>query len=157
MTKYVRLTGFVALCLAVGGIGSLFTVSAIPTWYASLIKPSFSPPNWLFGPVWTLLYILMGVSVYIVWQKGLKTKRVRDAIFLFAVQLILNAVWSPIFFGAQNIFLALLVIVFLWIYILKTVLAFHRIDKTSAYLLYPYIAWVTFATILNFSIWLLNK
>lgn len=157
MGKILKLAVSVLACLGVGAIGSVFTVSSISTWYVTLSKPVFNPPNWLFGPVWTILYVLIGVSIYIVWQRGLKTKKVRDAMFLFSVQLFLNAIWGPVFFGAKNIFLALMIIVVLWIYILKTILAFGKIDKTASYLLYPYLAWVSFASVLNFSIWLLNK
>jgi translocator protein len=99
----------------------------------------------------------MGVSVALVWQKGLKTKKVRDAIYLFGIQLALNAVWTPIFFGAKNLLLALVVIVFMWVFILKTILAFGKINRTASYLLYPYLAWVSFAAILNFSVWFLNR
>jgi tryptophan-rich sensory protein len=140
-----------------GGIGTIFTSSAIPTWYASLNKPPFSPPNWIFAPVWTTLYLLMGIALYLIWKKGLKTKKVRDAVYVFVIQLVLNAAWSPIFFGAHNILLALLIIVIVWIYILKTIRLFAKINNTASYLLYPYLAWVSFATILNFSVWFLNK
>jgi tryptophan-rich sensory protein len=143
--------------LTAGGLGTFFTVSSIPTWYATLAKPVFSPPNYLFGPVWSLLYVLMGIAVAIIWEKGLKTKKVRDAIYLFGIQLFLNAIWSPIFFGAKNLFIALIVIVIMWVYIVKTILAFAKIDKKASYLLYPYVAWVSFATILNFSVWFLNR
>ena len=157
MNKFLRYFLSIGVCFLAGGIGALFTASAIPTWYALLNKPSFSPPNWLFGPAWTILYTLMGISLAIVWQKGLKTKKVRDALYLFGIQLGLNALWSPVFFGAKNLFLALIIIILMWIYILKTILAFRKINKTAGYLLYPYIAWVSFASILNFSVWLLNK
>lgn len=157
MFKIFRYVLSIGICLLAGAVGTIFTVSSIPTWYVLLNKPSFSPPNWLFGPVWTILYILMGVSLAMVWLKGVKSKKVRDAILLFGIQLGLNAIWSPVFFGAKNLFLALVIIIFMWIYILKTILAFRKIDKTSSYLLYPYITWVSFASILNFSVWLLNK
>lgn len=157
MYKLLRYILSIGICFLAGGIGTLFTVSAIPTWYALLNKPSFSPPNWLFGPAWTILYTLMGISVAIIWLKGLKTKKVRDAVYLFGIQLGLNAVWSPVFFGAKNLFLALIIIIAMWIFILKTILAFGKINKKASYLLYPYIAWVSFASILNFSVWLLNK
>ena len=157
MNKFLRYFLSIGVCFLAGGIGTLFTASAIPTWYTFLNKPGFSPPNWLFGPAWTILYTLMGISLAIVWQKGLKTKKVRDALYLFGIQLGLNALWSPVFFGAKNLFLALIIIILMWIYILKTILAFRKINKTAGYLLYPYIAWVSFASILNFSVWLLNK
>jgi tryptophan-rich sensory protein len=157
MAKVLKYISAVFICLLAGGVGTLFTVSAISTWYAALNKPFFSPPNWLFGPVWTILYILMGVSIAIIWSKGLKSKKVRDAVCLFGVQLLLNAIWTPIFFGAKNLFISLIVIGLMWIFILKTILAFGEINKTASFLLYPYIAWVSFASILNFSVWLLNK
>ena len=99
----------------------------------------------------------MGISVALIWQKGFKTRKVREALYLFAVQLTLNAVWSPVFFGAKNILLALMIIILMWLFILKTIGAFGKIDKIASYLLYPYLAWVSFATILNFSIWILNR
>ena len=157
MNKAVKLIVSIAICLFAGGIGTIFTASSIPTWYATLNKPIFSPPNYLFGPVWTILYILMGISLYLIWIKGTKTKRVRDALFLFVVQLLLNAAWSPVFFGARNIFIALIIIILMWNFILRTILAFGKINKTASYLLYPYIAWVSFASVLNFSVWILNR
>lgn len=157
MKNFIKLFGSILICFTAGGLGTLFTTSAIPTWYATLNKPSFNPPNYLFGPVWTLLYILMGISLYIIWNKGFKNKKVKDAIYLFGIQLFLNAIWSPVFFGAHNLLLALIIIIAMWIYIVKTIKAFARIDKTASYLLYPYLAWVSFASILNFSVWLLNK
>jgi tryptophan-rich sensory protein len=157
VTRFLKYALAIVICLTAGGLGTFFTVSAIPTWYATLVKPAFSPPNYLFGPVWSLLYVLMGISVAIIWEKGLKTKKVRDAVYLFGIQLFLNAIWSPIFFGAKNLFIALVVIVIMWIYIVKTIRAFAKIDKKASYLLYPYIAWVSFATVLNFSVWFLNR
>ncbi len=157
MNKFLRYVLSIIICLSAGAVGTIFTVSSIPTWYAFINKPAFSPPNWIFGPVWTALYILMGISLALVWQKGLKTKKVRDALYLFGIQLALNAIWSPVFFGARNLFLALVVILLMWIFILKTILALGRINKTASYLLYPYIIWVSFASILNFSVWILNK
>ena len=157
MSKLLKLTTSILVCFLAGGLGSIFTVPAIPTWYAGLNKPFFSPPNWLFGPAWTTLYILMGIALFLVWQKGTKNKKVREALKLFGMQLLLNASWSPVFFGAKSLFLAFIIIVFMWIFILKTILAFDKIDKKAGYLLYPYLAWVSFATILNFSVWLLNK
>ena len=157
MNKFLKYFLSIGICLLAGGLGTFFTFSSIPTWYATLNKPIFSPPNYLFGPVWTILYILMGASLAIIWQKGLKKRRIREAMFLFGVQLLLNALWSPVFFGAKNLLLGLIIIVLMWISILKTILAFGKIDKTASYLLLPYLAWVSFATILNLSFWLLNK
>jgi len=127
------------------------------SWYNTLNKPFFNPPSWIFAPVWTILYILMAISFYLVWKKGLKVKKVREAIAVFFVQLALNLLWSPVFFGYKNIFLALVIIIFMLFYIIKTILLFSKIDKRATILLYPYLIWVSFATILNFSIWFLNK
>lgn len=157
MVKFLKLVSSIVICFLAGGIGSVFTVSAIPTWYAYLNKPFFSPPNWIFGPVWTTLYILMGISLYLIWIKGFKTKKVRDAIVLFIIQLILNAIWSPVFFGYKNLLLAFVIIVAMIFYVVKTILAFGKIDKKASYLLYPYLAWISFASILNFSVWFLNR
>ncbi|MBI2601065.1 tryptophan-rich sensory protein [Candidatus Daviesbacteria bacterium] len=148
----------ISLCLGAGIIGSFFTVSSIPTWYATLNKPSFSPPNWVFGPVWTILYILMGISLYLVWTKKnpLITLRAMGVPAIFWVQLILNTTWSILFFGTENPTLALFDVVALWIAILLTIKSFYKISKLAAYLLYPYLAWVTFAALLNLSIVILN-
>ncbi len=138
-----------------GYIGSSFTFEAILTWYASLQKPLFSPPNWIFGPVWTLLYLLMGISFYLILVT--KTKKAKGtAIELFLIQLTLNTLWSIIFFGLQNPFFAFIEIFFLWIAILLTIFSFSKILKLAAYLLYPYFAWVSFAAYLNLAIWQLN-
>jgi tryptophan-rich sensory protein len=157
MNKFLKFVVSLGICLLAGGLGTIFTVSSIPTWYAALNKPVFSPPNYLFAPVWTILYILMGIGLYLVWKKGIKTKKSREAVYTFGVQLFLNAIWSPIFFGYKNIFLALIVIILMLFFIVKTIVLFAKIDKKAAYLLYPYAAWVSFATILNFSVWILNR
>ncbi|MEK7470680.1 MAG: TspO/MBR family protein [Patescibacteria group bacterium] len=155
IAKYFKLLAFIVLCELVGVLGSVSTISAIPTWYAGLTKPFFSPPNYLFGPVWTILYALMGISIFRILE--LKKKKVVEAANLFWIQLFLNGIWTPIFFGSKQFFFAFIVIVFMWVYILKTIRAFAKIDKFSSYLLYPYLAWVSFATLLNFSIWFLNR
>ena len=157
MVKLLKLITSIMVCLLAGALGTIFTISSIPTWYMHLNRPFFSPPNWIFAPVWTTLYILMGISFYLIWIKGFKTKKVRDAVTVFIIQLALNAIWTPVFFGYKNILFALVIIIAMWIYIIKTIQAFLKIDKTAAYLLYPYLAWVSFATILNFSVWILNK
>jgi tryptophan-rich sensory protein len=146
------LIGFVAICLLVGLIGGLATAPAIPTWYAGLAKPSFNPPAWIFGPVWTALYILMAVATWLVWRCG----NARTALRLFAAQLLLNALWSPLFFGLKRIDLALLDIVLLLAAILATSIAFGRRSRLAALLFVPYLAWVAFATVLNFTLWRLN-
>ena len=141
---------------AAGIIGSVFTSPSIPTWYAGIIKPTFSPPNWVFGPVWTTLFALMGIASYIVWKRGFERRDVRIALGMFALQLILNVTWSLIFFGLQNPALAFLEIIALWLAIALTIVSFYRINKIAAYLLIPYILWVSFAMFLNYTIWSLN-
>jgi steroid 5-alpha reductase family enzyme/tryptophan-rich sensory protein len=142
----------ISACLSAGFIGSFFTFTSIGSWYSTLNKPFFNPPNWLFGPVWTILYILMGISLYL----AIKNHADKNAIVIFALQLALNALWSILFFGFQNPILALLEIFFLWIFILLTIIHFSRFSRLSGYLLIPYLLWVTFATILNYSIVALN-
>lgn len=139
----------IGLCLGAGIVGSFFTISTIPTWYVTLNKPFFSPPNFVFGPVWTVLYILMGISLYLIWVKS-KVPNV------FWVQLILNTAWSIIFFGMKNPTLALLDIAALWISMFLTIKAFSKINKLAGKLLIPYLLWVTFASYLNLMIEILN-
>ena len=140
----------------VGLAATPFTISAIPTWYQTLQKPTFSPPNWIFGPVWTILYFLMGVAAYLIWIKGLEKMAVKTALKFFLVQLLFNFLWSILFFGLHSPILALIDILILWILIVITVIKFYKISKTASYLLIPYLLWVSFATILNLSIVLLN-
>ena len=156
MPKFLVLVLFVLGCLLVGYFGSFYTIASIPTWYSTLNKPFFSPPNWIFAPVWTFLYILMALAAFRIWERRKKEGAIW-ALKLFGVQLFFNAIWSPIFFGANSLSLAFVVIVVLLFFIFLTKKAFAKIDKISSYLLYPYIAWVSFATILNFSVWLLNR
>ena len=138
-------------------VGSIFTGRAVPNWYADLNKPFFTPPDWLFGPVWTILYLLMAISAFIVWQKGLANPAVRVALILYLIQLILNALWSVIFFGLKLPLAAFIEIILLWSAIGLTILAFVGVSITAALLLVPYILWVSFAAVLNFSIWFLNR
>ena len=138
---------------ATGLIGSFFTASAIPTWYATLVRPELAPPNWIFAPVWTTLFLLMGIALFLVWRKG---EGVRLALLLFAAQLVLNVLWSVLFFGLQSPALALVEVGVLWLAILATIGAFWRISRTAALLLVPYLLWVTFAAYLNYQYWLLN-
>lgn len=140
--------------LLAGFLGSYFTTPNIPTWYASLNKPFFNPPSWLFAPVWTTLYLLMGIAFYLIWTS--KSKDKFKAIKLFIFQLVLNSLWSILFFGLQNPPLALAEIIILWIFIYVTIRSFAQINKTASYLLYPYLVWVTFASFLTFAITLLN-
>ena len=144
------------MCQLAGLIGSIFTFSAIPTWYVMLNKPSFSPPNWLFGPVWTMLYTLMSISLYRIWTSKTKKKEKNEGLAFFIIQLVLNALWSIIFFGMKQPWLAFVEIMLMWFFIALSIIKFSKIDKFSAYLLIPYLLWVSFASILNFSIWQLN-
>ena len=144
------------MSLAAGVIGSAFTFTGINSWYQYLLKPNFNPPSWLFGPVWTTLYILMGIALYLIWKDGLKKDFVKNSFLLFIVNLVLNSLWSIVFFGLQNPALAFLVIILLWLVILVLIIRFYKINKLASYLLIPYILWVSFASILNFSIWQLN-
>lgn len=144
-----------ALTLLIGFGAGFATASSIGTWYAGIQKPFFNPPNWIFAPVWTLLYILMGVSFYFVWKLA-ETSRRNFAMFVFVVQLALNGIWSLIFFNMHQVGWALVDIVILWIMIIITMYLFTSLSKIAAWLLYPYLLWVSFATVLNFSIWQLN-
>jgi len=152
----LQLATAIVIAEMAGIIGSIFTVAEIPGWYAGLNMPSFAPPNWVFGPVWTTLFLLMGVSAFLVWRQGLKRQDVKIALALFAFQLALNTLWSFMFFGLHNPGAALVEIVLLWLAILATIVAFAKVSKLAAWLLVPYILWVSFATILNYAIWWLN-
>lgn len=158
MNKYVKIIITVAICLAVGYLSSLVTQSGIKTWYPTIIKPSFNPPNWVFAPVWTLLFILMGISAGLIWDKYDENKElVKKGLFFFAIQLAFNALWSYLFFGLNNILLATIEIVLLLLLIYETYLIFKKIDKKASFLLIPYILWVSFATLLTVTIWFLNR
>lgn len=158
VTSWGTLIGFVLGAEIIGNIGSLATFSQITTWYATLNKPAFQPPNWLFGPVWTILFALMGISLYLIWsQRSAKTAaQVDSAVKIFAVQFALNVLWSFLFFGYHETYLAFLEILLLWMAIVVTIMQFRRILPTAAWLLLPYLAWVTFASILNFAVSRLN-
>lgn len=147
MKTIIRIVIAIVICELVGFLGSLATTPAIGSWYAFLEKPSFSPPSWLFAPAWTLLYALMGVAIALVWPRLSK---------LFVLQLLINGIWSFLFFGLHNPLLGLADIVVLWILILVLLIKFYPINKTSFWLFVPYFLWVSFATILNFSVWQLN-
>ena len=151
-----KLVVSILLCVVVGSLGSIFTYPAIGTWYASLAKPSFTPPNWLFAPVWTALFILMGIALYLVWSKGLKAKGVKTALEIFGIQFALNVLWSFLFFGLRSPLYGFVEIIVLWFAILATIVSFYRISRPAAYLLAPYIIWVTIAAALNYSILVLN-
>ncbi|OHA62098.1 MAG: TspO protein [Candidatus Wildermuthbacteria bacterium RIFCSPHIGHO2_12_FULL_45_9] len=164
----MRINNFFKLVIAVGVslgaeiIGSIFTAPAVQSsWYAEIVKPALNPPSWVFGPVWTTLFALMGIAAFLVWSSYAKStkdkkKGIRVALILFGVQLVLNTLWSIIFFGLHSPGGALIEIVFLWLAILATIIAFAKISKPAAWLLVPYIAWVSFAMYLNYAIWALN-
>ena len=146
----------VAVCLLIGFLSGFATQSSVNDWYAALNKPSFNPPNWIFGPVWTVLYIMMGIAAGIVWSKGFYHKWVKTALYHFGFQLLFNALWSVVFFGFQSPFWALLVILVLMMLILGTIRWFNVVSRLAAYLMIPYFLWVCFASLLNYRIWLLN-
>ena len=147
--------GFLAICVAAGALGGLATSAKIPTWYASINKPSWNPPSWVFAPVWTTLYILMGIAGWLVWRQSRSLQS--RALFWFWIQLALNTVWSFVFFGLERPGLAFAEIVVLWLAIVATVVAFRQWSGTAALLLVPYLGWVSFAAFLNFTIWRLNR
>jgi len=157
LNDIIKLVISILASLAAGGIGSLFTFKAIPTWYAGLKKPPYTPPNWAFGPVWTTLYILMGISVFLVWQNGLAINGVLLAFTLFWIQLALNALWSFIFFGMKSMGGGVITIIVLWLLILATMITSFRVSGWAGALLVPYIVWVSIASYLNIGVWLLNK
>lgn len=155
MKQWTKLVAAIVGCELVGILATPFTIASIPTWYATLEKPFFSPPNWIFGPVWTILYFLMGVSLYLIW-KTKETKKRNTALFYFGLQLFLNFMWSILFFGLHSPLFALLDVILLEIVIILTLIKFYKISKIASYILIPYILWVFFASILNLSLLILN-
>ena len=153
----IKLVVSILASFVAAAIGSLFTFKAIPNWYAGLRKPPYTPPNWAFGPVWTTLYILMAISVFLVWQKGLATDGALLAFILFWIQLVFNALWSIIFFGRKSKGGGVITIVALWLLILATTITSFRISGWAGALLIPYILWVSIASYLNIGVWVLNK
>jgi len=153
----LKLVASIVLCQLAGFIGSIFTTPAIPTWYASLKKPFFNPPDWIFGPVWVSLYLLMGISLFVIWQRRDNYAQAKRGLILFFAQLILNTLWSVAFFGLKSPILGLVNILLLWLAIFFTIQQFLKISKAAAAFLLPYMLWVSFAVILNFSFWILNR
>ena len=151
----LRLIASILLCQVAGFLGALFTTPAIPTWYKTLNKPFFTPPNWIFSLVWISLFLLMGISLFMVWRRQDHPK-FKTALIFFFVQLILNILWSVAFFGLKSPLLGLIDIILLWIAILLTILNFLKVSKIGGLLLVPYLIWVSFATLLNFFLWILN-
>ncbi len=152
MSKWLALVGFVVLCLVVGGLAGYVTAQPVIEWYPSLVKPSWRPPNWLFGPVWTVLYIMIGVAGWLVWKAG----NSGTALTLWGGQLLLNLAWSVLFFGARSPLLGLIDIAFLWLAIAATIFAFSFRSRLAAFLMVPYLCWVSFASALNAAIFMLN-
>ncbi len=155
MNKFVKLILCILIPLAIGAISGIATSSGLNDWYMALNKPSFNPPGYLFGPVWTVLYIFMGVSLYLIWQSPVNEQRTR-AIALFAIQLFLNFWWSFLFFKFQLLGIAFIEIILIWMSIVAMIYAFYQIHKPAAYLQIPYLLWVSFASVLNGAIWWLN-
>jgi benzodiazapine receptor len=156
INNFWKLIISVLTCLSAGFIGSIFTTPSIPNWYTTLNKPSFNPPNWLFAPVWTTLFILMGTAAFLIWRKGLKKKEVKNALIIFLLQLVFNTLWSFLFFKFHSPFWALVDIAVLWALILLVLIKFWKISKTAGILLIPYLLWVSFASFLNYAIYRLN-
>jgi tryptophan-rich sensory protein len=154
--SYPKLAAAILVCIIVGSSGSLVTMTGPGSWYESLQKPFFTPPGWVFAPVWITLFILMGIALYLVWESGTEHRAVRAALGLFGVQFALNVTWSFLFFGLRSPLLGLIDIVILWVMIVATIAAFYRVRTTAAYLLIPYIAWVSLATALNGAIYFMN-
>ncbi|HRG19092.1 MAG TPA: tryptophan-rich sensory protein [Flavobacterium lutivivi] len=158
MQKNLRIAAIVLTCLAVGYFSSLVTRDNIPTWYATLKKPFFNPPNWVFAPVWTILYIMMGIAAGRVWNKvDSDQQNVKKGMYFFIIQLALNALWSYLFFGMHNLFLSIIEIILLWLMIYETIIQFKKVDRLASKLLIPYLVWVSYASILTASVWYLNK
>ncbi len=160
ITSPAKLIFSIVICQLAGILGSLFSAGSVSTWYAALAKPALTPPGWIFGPVWITLYTLMGVALYLIWRQKITTNSARKSkvfsLRVFAVQLILNAIWTPIFFGAHRIDIALVVIIALLTSIVWTMMLFFKQSRAATYLLIPYLLWVSFATYLNYAFWMLN-
>lgn len=156
--NYIALLLFIVIAEVAGAVGSIFTIAAIPTWYAGLIKPSWNPPSWLFGPVWIILYAMMGIAAFLIWkQRKQLVTQVRLALQVYAIQLALNVFWSILFFGLKQTGFAVIEIILMWLAIVATIILFRKINRWTLVLLLPYLAWVTFASYLNYTIWILNR
>lgn len=153
---FLKLAASLGACYLAAFIGSIFTAPNVPTWYAALARPVFAPPDWIFAPVWTALFTLMGISAYLVWREGLADPKVRAALSIFVLQLAVNASWSAAFFGLRSPPAGLAVIIVLWVLIALNIQKFRAVSRTAAALLLPYLIWVSFAAVLNFAIWRLN-
>jgi translocator protein len=154
--SYPKLAAAILFCLIAGSLGSLVTINGPGSWYATLQKPFFAPPNWVFAPVWITLFILMGIALYLVWQCGTENREVKMALGIFGVQFALNVIWSFLFFGLESSLLGLIDIILLWVMIVVTIRAFYRVKKSAAYLLIPYLAWVSLALAVNGAVYFMN-
>ena len=150
------LVGSILIPLVIGYLGAIVTLPQISSWYSTLSKPWWSPPNWLFGPIWTTLYVLMGIALFVVWREGIHRRDVRFAILIFGVQLVLSLIWSVVFFSLHALFGSFAIVMLLWLAILANIIAFLIISKWAGLLLVPYIIWVSIASYLNYSVYLLN-
>lgn len=153
----IKLLLSVVICFLPGFIGARINAKAIPEWYVYLRKPSFAPPNWVFAPAWTALYLLMAISLFLVWRKGLSAPGVKVALTVFVIQLLINGIWTPLFFGLRSPGAGLIAIIALWIAILFTIIRFLGVSRMAGLLLLPYLAWVSYASLLNFWIYRLNR
>jgi len=156
LQSYPKLAAAVLFCVITGSIGSLVTITGPGSWYATLQKPFFAPPNWVFAPVWITLFVLMGIALYLVWESGTENRDVKTALGIFGVQFALNVIWSFLFFGLESPLLGFIDIILLWVMIVVTIRAFYRVKKSAAYLLIPYIAWVSLASALNGAVSFMN-
>lgn len=154
--SYRKLAAAILLCVLAGSLGSLVTITGPGSWYSSLEKPFFAPPNWLFAPMWITLFVLMGIALYLIWESGTERRDVRVALGIFGLQFLLNILWSFLFFGMKSPLLGFIDILLLWVMILFTIRAFYQVKKSAAYFLIPYIAWVTLASALNGAIYFMN-
>jgi len=156
MKNFLKFISSIVVCFLPGITGGFFTARNLYPWYDMLAKPSFNPPNWLFSPVWTTLYILMGISLFLILKSENSKDKLQGVIF-FGVQLVLNGLWSIIFFGLHSILWAFIIIILLLLFIVLSMYKFHKILRAAVYLLIPYLLWVSFAAVLNLSIYLLNS
>jgi translocator protein len=156
-SNIMKLVASIIIPQAIGGIGALLTMPSIEAWYAGLNKPSFNPPNWIFGPVWTVLFLMMGIALFLVWKNGLSGKEAKTAVAVFGIQLFLNLSWSFLFFFLHLPLAAFIEIIILWTAIGATLALFTRLSRTAGLLLVPYFLWVSFAAVLNFFLWWLNR
>ena len=157
MNNAAKLIISIVIPVAIGASAGFFTATGVDSWYQTINKPLWNPPNWIFAPVWMTLYVIMGIALFLVWKSDTSEALKKRAITLFAIQLVVNFFWSFIFFNQQQPGWALVEIIAMWVSILLTIFAFAKVNKTAAWLLVPYISWVSFATILNYTIWQLNK